>query len=205
MNGSEQVLTVGHSTHSTDEFVGLLKQHAVTAVADVRSSPFSRYAPQFNKDSLRSTLREHCVHYVFLGRELGARSSDPGCYVDGRVQYSLLARTALFKEGIDRILSGARMERVALMCTEKDPLDCHRTLLVACHLVNEGVPVAHILPDGSVEAHDAAMLRLLDRLGMQPGSLFQSTNELVADALAKQEQRIAYVDTELADLRNRSA
>ncbi len=204
MTELQKVLTIGHSTHSLDGFVALLQGHQVTAVADVRSSPFSRHTPQFNKNRLRDALREHGIQYAFLGRELGARSSDANCYVDGRVQFARLAETDLFQEGVRRILSGAQTQRVALMCAEKDPLDCHRTLLVSRRLVDEGVRVDHILADGAAESHGDTMLRLLDKLGMQ-ASLLRSTEELIADALAKQEERIAYVDAELASLSDRSA
>ena len=198
-----RVMTVGHSTHSLDEFVALLRKHEVTAVADVRSNPFSRYMPHFNQGSLRTALPKRGIQYAFLGRELGARSSDRDCYVDGRVQYARLARTALFREGINRVLSGAKSERVALMCAEKDPLDCHRTLLVARSLVDESVDVDHILADGSAESHHEAMFRLLEKLGMQQTSLLHSTDDLIQEALAKQEQRIAYVDADLAAATNR--
>jgi uncharacterized protein (DUF488 family) len=195
-----EVLTVGHSTLDAESFVALLTRHSVTAVADVRSSPFSKYASQFNKEALRTTLRLHGIDYVFLGRELGARSPDRDCYVDGRVQYSRLASKPSFRDGLTRVLRGAQSQRVALMCTEKDPLDCHRTILVARELVAEGIRVSHILPDCSVETHDAAMLRLLRRLGMPQTDLFCTTEQLVLDALGKQEERIAYVDPELAAL-----
>lgn len=197
MTGHPEILTIGHSTHSVDQFVALLQQNGVTAVADVRSQPFSRYAPQFNKAELTASLKQHGIQYVFLGRELGARSNDPDCYIDGRVQYERLARTDEFKAGLARVLAGAAAERIALMCTEKDPLDCHRTVLVAQHLATEGARVLHIRADGSVEAHDDAMDRLMHQLGMQP-SLFGSRDDQVGDALAQQETRIAYVDAELA-------
>jgi uncharacterized protein (DUF488 family) len=191
------ILTVGHSTHTIEEFLRLLQQHAVTAVADVRSSPFSKFAKQFNKDSLRSALKENGIRYAFLGHELGARSTDPECYVNGKVQYARLARNVPFRSGLTRILQGTDTERVALMCTERDPLDCHRTILVAHELVSQGVAVAHILADGSVETHDATMLRLLDKLGMPHSDLFRSTSQLIKEALEKQEKRIAFVDSAL--------
>jgi uncharacterized protein (DUF488 family) len=200
-----RVMTIGHSTHSLDEFVALLQKHDVTAVADVRSNPFSRHMPHFNQSSLRTALPKCGIRYAFLGRELGARSNDRDCYVDGRVQYARIARTGLFREGIDRLLIGAKTERIALMCAEKDPLDCHRTLLVARNLVDEGVEVVHILADGEAESHDEAMLRLLEKLGMQQASLLGSAEDLIQEALAKQEQRIAYVDADLAAMSNRSA
>ena len=197
MTGQPEVLTVGHSAHAIETFVALVQQHGVTAIADVRSQPFSRFAPQFNKAELTKSLREHGIQYAFLGRELGARSNDPDCYVDGRVQYFRLAQSDEFKSGIARVLRGAEVERISLMCTEKDPLDCHRTVLVARRLADEGAQVSHIRADGSIEPHGQAMDRLMRQLGMQP-SLLQTRDEQVEEALATQEARIAYVDAELA-------
>lgn len=191
------VLTIGHSTHSLDVFVALLEKHGVTAVADVRSSPFSRFNPQFNKGNLESPLEQKRIKYVFLGRELGARSDDPSCYENGRVQYARLARTRLFESGLQRVMRGAHRFRIALLCAEKEPLECHRTLLVSRALYEQGVPVQHILADGQLEGHGDSMLRLLDLVGLPGGDLFQPTEALIAQAMAKQEARIAYVNEKL--------
>lgn len=191
------VLTIGHSSHSLAAFIGLLKQHGVTAVADVRSSPFSRYSPQFNKDALERALRRQMIQYVFLGRELGGRSDDPACYVDGRVRYALMAQAEVFQAGIDRVIRGTDEYRVALMCAEKEPLECHRTLLVARALEGRGVEVAHILSDGTFESNAHAMLRLLDLAGLPREDLFRSLEELIEEAVLKQEKRVAYVDEAL--------
>jgi uncharacterized protein (DUF488 family) len=193
-----RVLTVGHSNHRLETFVALLRQHSVTAVADVRSAPYSRFTPHFNREALQRGLKDHGIRYVFLGRELGARSDDRSCYENGRVQYARLALTEAFRNGIDRVLRGAGEQRIALMCAEKEPLECHRTLLVARALDERGVAVDHILPDGVVESHSEAMFRLLDVLGLPRRDLFHSTEELIKDALARQEERIAYVDKALA-------
>ena len=96
------IFTIGHSTHSAEAFLTLLLQHGVEAVADVRSSPFSRFNPQFNREALEAFLKENGIRYAFLGKELGARSEDRSCYIDGRVQYGRLAQTALFQSGLDR-------------------------------------------------------------------------------------------------------
>ena len=192
------VLTIGHSTHPLEAFVALLKRHGVTALADVRSAPFSRFNPQYNKDALERGLKAEGITYVFLGRELGARSDDASCYENGRVQYARLARTELFRRGIERVIRGAQEHRIALMCAEKEPLECHRTLLVARALEDLGVPVEHILADGRLEAHGEAMLRLLDLVGVPRKDLFRSRQELLAEALARQEARVAYVDEKLA-------
>ena len=203
MTGPPEVLTIGHSTHSIEHFVALLRSHGVTAIADVRSQPLSRYAPQFNRAELAASLRQSDLQYVFLGRELGARSKDPNCYIDGRVQYARLALTDDFRAGLARIVSGAQNERIALMCTEKDPLDCHRTVLVARRLADEGVRISHIRADGSIESDGEAIDRLMCQLGMQP-SLFCSRQEQVDEALAEQEARIAYVNADHAALSERA-
>jgi len=181
-------------------FLALLCQHKIQAVADVRSSPFSRYNPQFNREILERFLKEKGIQYVFLGRELGARTDDPSCYEQGRVQYARLAKTALFQSGLDRILEGSERYRIALMCSEKDPLECHRTLLVARELVERGQPVQHIHPDGHIETHAAAMERLLELTGVPKHDLFCSHQELIAQALARQEKQVAYVDERAAVL-----
>jgi uncharacterized protein (DUF488 family) len=188
------VFTIGHSTHSIDAFVALLLDNAVTALADVRSAPYSRFNPQFNRDALERGLVGRGIKYVFLGHELGARSDDRSCYKNGRVQYTLLARSELFQNGIERVLRGADNYVLALMCAEKEPLDCHRTLLVARSLVSRGVVVQHILADGRLENHEASMQRLLDVVGLPHEDLFRSKEDLVEEALIRQEERVAYVD-----------
>ncbi|HAB16478.1 MAG TPA: hypothetical protein DCE44_08510 [Verrucomicrobiales bacterium] len=188
------VFTIGHSTHSAEAFLALLRQHEVAAVADVRSSPFSRFNPQFNRENLERFLKENGILYVFLGKELGARTNDRSCYENGRVQYAKLAQTPLFQRGLDRVQQGAQRYRVALMCAEKEPLECHRTLLVARALAQRGLAVKHIHADGHLESHEAAIERLLDVVGVPKEDLFRPREELLAEAMARQEQHVAFVD-----------
>lgn len=190
--------TIGHSTHEFARFVELLKQHHVDAVADVRSMPYSRRQPQFNRDELSVALKAHGIAYVFLGKELGARSNDPACYENGRVQYRRLARTALFRSGLERLLDGSQRLSIALMCAEKDPLDCHRTILVARELVRLGKVVNHILADGRLETHQVAMKRLSERLGLLEEDLFRTPTDLEDEAYTAQEKKIAYFDQKRA-------
>jgi uncharacterized protein (DUF488 family) len=192
-----QILTIGHSRHSLEAFVALLSRHGVTALADVRSAPHSKFAPQLDKDALQSSVGEFGIKYAFLGRELGGRPADQTCYEDGRVRYGRLAQTDLFRAGLRRVMSGAQHERIALMCTEKDPLDCHRALLVARQLVDRGLAVDHILANGEVESHRSSMLRLLDKIGQSQPDLFTSIEDRIEAAVEKQEARIAYVSEAL--------
>ena len=188
----EMIWTIGHSNHTAEKFVELLWQHGVAAVADVRSGPYSRYNPHFDREALKETLRGAGIEYVFLGRELGARPEDSGCYLHGKVQFGPLSETPLFQQGLDRVRQGAEKFRLALRCAEKEPFDCHRTILVARHLVRVGCEVTHILADGRTESHGETMGRLMAELGMGAANLFLTTEDLMEDAYARQEARIAF-------------
>jgi uncharacterized protein (DUF488 family) len=188
------LFTVGHSNHPIGAFIVLLQRHGVTAVADVRSHPYSRHAPQYCRDPLQAALARMDIAYVFLGKELGARSKDPRCYKRGKVQYDRLARQLQFSEGIRRVTGGMTQHRIALMCAEKDPLECHRTLLVARKLHEAGVAIAHIHADGSLEDHRSLESRLLNVCKLPEGDLFKQRDEFVAEAYAIQGERFAYQD-----------
>ena len=188
-----EIATIGHSTHSIERFVALLKGDGIDAAADVRSSPFSRHNPQFNRDALKAELKRAGIAYVFLGRELGARSNDPRDYDGDRVVYARLAASERFRAGIDRLLAGAAGHRIAMMCAEKDPLTCHRTILVARALVGHGVRIRHILPDGTIETHEATIERLIRELGVGTGDMFGPAADPVERAYHEQELRVAYV------------
>src|SRR5687767_4120005 len=125
------LFTIGHSSHELDHFVDLLKRHNVSTVCDVRSKPYSRRNPQFNSGELRNFLFGNGISYVFLGRELGARSEDPSCYVEGKVEYERLAKTELFRTGLQWVREHSSESRLVLMCAERDPLECHRTILIS--------------------------------------------------------------------------
>lgn len=188
------IYTIGHSTLAMEEFIHLLKLHSVDAVADVRSNPYSKFQPQFNRESLHRDLRGSGIDYVFLGAELGARSTDPNCYVDGRVQYDRLALAPGYLRGIDRLVTGSKSHTIAVMCSEKEPLECHRTVLVARSLIERSTDVSHILSNGAVEPHDDTLSRLLWQLDMPEDELFRTRSEILEEALKRQEQKIAYID-----------
>lgn len=192
------VFTIGHSNLEIGKFVALLKQHGIQAVADVRSSPYSQYNPQFNRELLQKSLHDHGISYVFLGEELGARRSERECYLEGRADYGLISQTPAFKRGIERVTQGAAKMRVALMCAEKDPIECHRCILVTPHLRQQGLQVLHALSDGSLEDHAQTEKRLLRAFALENKELFRSQDEIVADAYKKQGEKVAYHEDELA-------
>jgi uncharacterized protein (DUF488 family) len=177
-----------------ERFIKLLASYHVTAVADVRSHPYSRFNPQFNRANLNARLKTGGISYVFLGCELGARPEDRSCYINGTVQYDRLAQTALFQEGLRRIADGLRKYRIVLLCAEKDPLMCHRTILICRHLVTQGISGQHILEDGRLESHDEAIARLLMELGLPERDLFRNRDHFIIEAYNRRGQQIAYTE-----------
>jgi uncharacterized protein (DUF488 family) len=134
--------TIGHSNHPLETFLALLTQHRIEVLADVRSSPYSRYASQFNREALRPALRERAIQYLFLGDLLGGRAEDERFYDDdGRVLYDRMAQSPGFRQGIGRLLEGVGKFRVVILCGEEDPTDCHRRRLVGRVLQERGVRV----------------------------------------------------------------
>lgn len=187
------IFTVGHSTHEIGKFIGLLKMHDITAICDVRSSPYSRFNPQYNRESLKASLLKNGIKYAFLGKEFGARSDDPTCYQNGKVQYDRLAKTELFQRGLERLQKGARDYNIALVCAEKDPIECHRTILVARELETKGFLISHILNTGEIETHDEAMERLIKGINAgQDHNLFMTKEEIHKQAYSVQAEKICY-------------
>lgn len=122
---SKELFTIGHSNLSIEAFISLLQRYGITAIADVRSHPYSRYLPHFNKSELEVALQNVGIEYRFLGRELGARPNDLSYYVDGKAPYEKIAATQVFEQGIKRLLKGVETNKIALMCAERDPITCH--------------------------------------------------------------------------------
>jgi uncharacterized protein (DUF488 family) len=195
--GMQQIYTVGHSTQSIAAFIAVLQNQKVNVVADVRSRPHSTRFPHFSVEPLQASLKAAGIRYVFLGRELGARRDEKECYVSGQAKYARIAQLPIFARGIDRLLTGAKKYRVALMCAEQDPLTCHRTILVCHELKKHGVSIRHICRDGTVEDHETAEQRLMrEELGRADQSdLFAASRsplEMLEDAYAKRADSIAY-------------
>jgi uncharacterized protein (DUF488 family) len=185
------LFTIGHSTRNITDFTALLVENRVTAVADVRSSPYSRHFPHFNMDALKDALRRCQIQYVFLGEELGARRAEPECYINDVARYELIAKTQAFESGLNRLRRGMQSHRIALMCAEKDPLTCHRTILV-CRQLRKECSISHIIDHGVVEDHAAAETRLLRLTGLPDRALFDDRQEYLEEAYEKLGNEIAY-------------
>ena len=156
-SGRWSIFTIGHSNHSAEKFVGLLKGHGIEVVADVRSQPYSRHVPHFSARDLEAILSEQGIGRLFLGLELGGRPTAEEFYgADGRVDYARIERSRSFLDGMQRLESSIRDHKVALLCSEEDPIVCHRRLLVGRVLGERGIGVRHIRGDGSVQTEGEA-------------------------------------------------
>ena len=187
------IYSIGHSVHELPAFLALLKQHSITAVADVRSQPYSRLA-HFNREPLTAALKAQGIEYVFLGRELGARRDERSCYVEGRAAYELITQLPAFREGLRRLAEGAAEHTIAIMCAEKDPVDRHRTVLICRHLRKMGLRIQHILANGSLEEHADTEKRLVEITDMVVTLYDQEmpTSERIEQAYDTRGREIAY-------------
>jgi len=151
-NAGLRVLTIGHSNHTTEHFLVLLKSHGIQVVVDTRSQPYSKYSMQFDQKELKQTLSRAGIRYLYLGRELGGRPEGEEFYdEDGHVLYDRVAETCQFQEGLSRLERGIREYQVAMLCAEENPAACHRRLLVGRVLLDRGIQVEHMRGDGRIQ------------------------------------------------------
>lgn len=212
-----KIFTIGHSNHTIETFIELLHQHQVTALADVRSSPYSRRFPQFNQSALKTALKTANIAYVPLGDNLGARPRDRNCYINGMARYDLIAATEAFKVGLNRLIQGSEKYQISLMCAEQDPIVCHRAILICPHLKNAGLEIHHIHKNGDLESNEDLENRVLKQnnlyklsadlqshvkqlslFDLQPIQTLEkplSRAELVEKAYQLQSEKVAYTET----------
>lgn len=215
-----KIFTIGHSNHTIETFIELLHQHQVTALADVRSSPYSRRFPQFNQSALKTALKTVNIAYVPLGDNLGARPRNRDCYINGMARYDLIAATEAFKIGLNRLIQGSEKYQISLMCAEQDPIVCHRAILICPHLKNAGLEIYHIHKNGDLESNEDLENRVLKQnnlyklsklsadlqshvkqlslFDLQPIQTLEkplSRAELVEKAYQLQSEKVAYTET----------
>ncbi|QDU33989.1 hypothetical protein KS4_20490 [Poriferisphaera corsica] len=160
----EMIYTIGHSNHRLDKFMSLLKKYDIDVLVDVRSRPWSRWK-QFVGEGLAASLRSEGIVYEWLGGELGARREEEGCYVEGVAVYEQVAELPRFHEGIERVMEMAQGgRRLALMCAEREPWDCHRAILVARELSGRGAVVSHVMGDGDLMSQAEIEVYLVNRM-----------------------------------------
>ena len=189
---SFDLFTIGHSNIAAERFVGMLRGAGVNAIADVRSTPLSRFFPWFSTKNLGERLQAEGMLYAPVGDTLGGRPRDPALYCDGVADYEAMAKRPEFHAGLDRLLSLVDRHRVCLMCAEREPLDCHRCLLVARALAERGMGVGHILHDGTVMPHTAIEQQLLAGYGGGDDLFSTGQGDRLAAAYRRRARTVAY-------------
>jgi uncharacterized protein (DUF488 family) len=191
---SNILYTIGHSNHKIEDFISILKKHDINCITDIRSTPYSHYNTQFNREFLANELRNANIEYIYLGNLLGARTGDAHCYNGNSVNFEYLAKTEQFHIGLEHLTDISSKYRVALMCAEKDPIECHRFILICRNLKNSRFHIKHILSDGSIEDNSDTERRLIRVLKIEP-TLFDPTKnqaELIDQAYEQQANNISY-------------
>lgn len=197
----EGLFTIGHSQHTPEYFLHLLKCHGVNYVLDVRSTPYSKYAEQFNKENVLSFLIKDGIKYSYMGKHFGARPMELSLYSsDGCLDFEKVTQSERFRVGMENVILGLEHgNRIALMCTEKSPFDCHRAIMVARAFDMNGIEVNHILPDGKIQTQKELDERLLDTYFSDRGqlSMFDDQNitseeEYILRAYRKRNKEIGY-------------
>jgi uncharacterized protein (DUF488 family) len=188
------IFTIGHSNLDISDFINLLLANKIELVVDVRSAPYSKQYPHFNRNPLEVSLTKNSIKYIFLGDSVGGRSNNVNDYSKGRVMYKKIAQKEDYISSINLIISLSSEHKTALMCSEKDPLECHRTLLVSRTIEKLQVKILHIHRDGRIESQGEAIQRLLAIWKLDSPSLFGDDTERIEEALTKQESKYAYFD-----------
>lgn len=186
------IYTIGYSSFSIEEFLKTLIKNKITATADVRSQPYSQFKSEFNRENLKNILMKNQIAYVFLGNQCGARIDAPEYYLNGKVNFNLVKHNKEFREGLTRLRNGMENYRVAIMCAEKDPLNCHRTILICRNLRSGPITIKHILENGLIEDHLGAEKRLIRIHKLDKSDMFCSEAERLEEAYNRQGDKIAF-------------
>jgi uncharacterized protein (DUF488 family) len=190
---SNILFTIGHSNRTLQEFIELLKYYGILSVCDVRSTPYSSKNPQFNREHLQEVLKQSGKYYVYLGRELGGRPDNSDCYTNGKADYKNISSMSFFKRGLERVRIGVEKNFMpALMCSEKDPISCHRAILICKHLQSENLLIKHVIDKQTVEEHKDLEQRLIDNLKIHPDFFDNNPSTMIERAYEIQAKRIAY-------------
>ncbi|MDB5523223.1 MAG: hypothetical protein JWM58_986 [Rhizobium sp.] len=192
MDRQNAIYTIGHSNLGLQSFLALLRKSEIEAVADVRSSPWSRFNPQFNRETLKESLKSAGILYSYLGEELGGRPTAPQFYCEGVADYRKMCQAPSFEAGLRRLHAGSANFRIAVMCSEQNPLECHRCLLVGRALHQAGTSVVHLLHDGSSISQPEVEASLLMLAGKDAKDLFAPLESRIADAYWTQNRKHAF-------------
>lgn len=188
------IFTIGHSNLDIINFINLLLANKIELVIDVRSAPFSKMYPHFNRDSIESSLKHNLIKYLYFGDSIGGRSKNTGDYLKGRILYRKLAEKPEYISSIKKVIEIATKHRIVLMCSEKEPLECHRTLLVSRSIEMFEVKVLHIHGSGKIESQNETLQRLLGIWKLDAPDLFGEDADRLDQALTNQQNKFAYFD-----------
>lgn len=197
-----KIYTIGHSVYDPKDFINLLRKFDINCIVDVRSTPYSKFNPTFNLENIKRMLIEAGIYYISMGKELGARRDDKSLYhKSGYLDFEKVRKDKLFHQGIDRVKDGiSRDYKIALMCTEKDPFDCHRCILVAKEFYDQGYEVKNILPNGDILTQEQIEEKLIEkyfpnRFQLTIDSILGnnlSEKEMIAEAYKRRNAEIGY-------------
>ena len=161
------IYSIGHGTKKIEVFLNELGSFGITYLIDVRTNPYSKYNPQFNREMLKSDLEKAGITYVYLGANLGGLPSDLSCYVEGKVDYDLIKEKDFFKEGIKRlIIANSKNLNVAIMCSESKPEECHRSKLIGQELLKQNISLLHIISSEKIKEQITVMNELTKGKGL---------------------------------------
>ena len=188
------IFTIGHSNLDIIEFINLLLANQIELVVDVRSAPYSKLYPHFNRNPLEVSLMKNSIKYLFLGDSLGGRSNNVNDFSKGRIVYKKIAEKEEYMYSIKTVIQNSSEYKIVLMCSEKEPLECHRTLLISRSIETLMVKVLHSQRDGQIESQTEAIQRLLKIWKLDTPNLFGEDAERIDEAFTKQESKYAYFD-----------
>jgi uncharacterized protein (DUF488 family) len=197
------LFTIGYSGLEVARFLDILREHDITILCDVRSTPYSRFRPDFSRRDLKQHLNGSGIKYAFFGDALGARPKERSVYVRGEAVHDLIAKTDSFKAGLNRLQKGIAGHNLVLLCSEREPLECHRAILVCRHLPEVKNHIVHIHTDGHVETHEALESRLVASHNLTPLPLLPEAKlweTALREAYDKQSSMIAFTETKVESL-----
>ena len=185
ISSSIPIYTIGYGSRSIEQFIEVLQQHEIAYLIDVRSTPYSRYKPEFSKEALEAKLQQHRIRYVFMGDTLGGHPDDETCYdAKGQVDYEKVKNTEIYQRGIERLQTAfAQQQCIALMCSEGKPEHCHRSKLIGASLTAQDLPVIHIDENDEQQTQDDVIERLTK------GQMFLSAQEVLKDVFGYEQFR----------------
>ncbi len=190
-----KLYTIGYSSYKIASFIEILKTNKIDIIVDVRSSPFSRFYSDYNKEQLHKMLKNNGLRYLFLGDKLGARIQAPECYnSDGKAVYEKISKHPIFIEGLKRLKKGIIKYQVALLCAEKDPLNCHRNILICKNMKSNDLDIFHILANGVIEKNIFTEIRLLKLHNLFEDDMFLTYEERLNQAYFQQGDKIAFIE-----------